>query len=537
MDGHNILLGCLYGKDEGWQNPQKEYPDGSYAIFRNSDDCLEVVSDAAASRTLWYCFDDEYFVASTSQRAIIMFLGSLEFNDQVIPWMLSTGSLGPDSSWDKRIRRLPPDSSVVLDKGRWSITVNRRPVVFSPKSRSHSSHRELLTDEIRAVIQSLKRSGHINFDDYLLPLSGGYDSRAILCFLTERGAPENLKAITWGLEQNADRKGNDAAVARELASKLGVKHRYFHTDVGSESMEKVIDRFIRCGEGRIDHVSAYMDGLETWRKLLEEEGCSGIIRGDEGFGWIPVSSELTVRFNVGMGLCADYRNLDGIVEKFGFPRQDLPAELRRRKDETLSAWRDRLYHAYRLPTILAALSDIKYSYVEIINPLLARSILHRVRELPDSLRTRKALFKEIVDSIGPNLPYATEDANENLNSLLGKKQIVELVRNKIQSEEAKRIFSRDFLEHVLRCIRDEDASSKESTKKAWRNIKSLVPRSVKNWIRDRVAKPSLDGNALAFRVFLIIRMHELLSSDCAAAPAAEAAASKARLDSRIASVR
>jgi hypothetical protein len=530
IKNNSILLGRLYGKDECWEQPKKQYPDGSYAIFRNSHDCLEVLSDAAASRTIWYYFDDEYFVAATSQRAIVMFLGSFDFNDQVIPWMLSTGSLGPELSWDKRIKRLPPESAVVLDKQRWSISVNRRPIVFAPQSRSHATQKELLMNEIRTVMRSLNHSTHISFEDYLLPLSGGYDSRAILCFLSERGVPKNLKTITWGLEQSINRKGNDAAVARELASKVGVRHRYFHTDVASESIEKVIDRFIDCGEGRVDRLSAYMDGLETWRKLLEEERCSGIIRGDEGLGWIPVSSELGVRLSVGIGLCADYRNLDSMIERFQLPKQDLPVELQRTTNETLQVWRDRLYHAYRLPTILAALSDIKYSYVDVINPLLAGSILHRVRELPDRSRTDKALFKEIINSVSPNVPYAKEGANASANSLLRKREIVELMRNEIQSGAARRIFNRHFLEHVLRCIRDENGSNKQSKAKTWR-IKSLIPRFIRSKIRDLVAKPSLDGNVLAFRVFLILRMHRVLNSD-----RAEVAATQKRLDTRMAAV-
>src|SRR5687768_2561761 len=107
--GNSVLLGCFYGEDQDWDKPIARHPDGSYALFRNSADHLEAVSDAAASRTIWYFFDDERFVASTSQRALVMFLGSFDFNGEVIPWMLSTGSLGPDLSWDKRIRRLPAE--------------------------------------------------------------------------------------------------------------------------------------------------------------------------------------------------------------------------------------------------------------------------------------------------------------------------------------------------------------------------------------------------------------------------------------------
>jgi len=416
---------------------------------------------------------------------------------------------------------------VVLDKDRWSIRADTRPIAFSANSRSPSDHKELLKNEIRTTVQSLNQPGHLRLGDYLLPLSGGYDSRAILCFLRERAVSDELTAITWGLEQNTHRKGNDAAVARELASKLGVKHRYFHTDVAAGSVEKVLERFICCGEGRVDLPSAYMDGLETWRKLLEEENCGGIIRGDEGFGWVPVSSEPGVRLNIGVGLCADYRNLEGVIEKFQLPAQELPADFHRRKGETLSTWRDRLYHAYRLPTVLAGYSDVKLSYVEVINPLLARSILHRVRELPDSLRTDKTLFKEIVNSVSPDVPYATEGANANPYGLLRKREIVELMRKELQSERAKRIFNARFLEYVLRGMRDEKSANKQGNSGSRRSIKALVPRVIRAWIRERLAKPSLDGNVLAFRVFIVLRMDQILNCDLAELAAQDLAAMQA----------
>ena len=515
--GGNVLLGCLYGEDQAWERPQKDYPDGSFAILRTLGQRVEAVSDAAASRTLWYYCDDERFVASTSQRAIVMFLGQFDFDERVIPWMLSAGSLGPALSWDRRIRRLPPESSVVLDTERWSIALRTRPIVFAPSDRPRSEHKALLAGEIRAVMRSLVRSPQFSFEHYLLPLSGGYDSRAILCLLAEHGVPANLKAITWGLEESLQRRGNDAAIAAELARKIGVRHRYFRTDVSAEPVEKIIERFVRCAEGRTDHLAAYMDGLETWRRLLEEEGCSGIIRGDEGFGWVPVSSEAGVRINAGIGLCADFRNLEDLVERFGFSAQELPPALARQKGETLEAWRDRLYHAYRLPTVLAALSDIKQSYVEVINPLLARGILHRVRELPDRLRTGKALFKQIVDSIGPDVPYASEGANASPDRLLARSDIAALLRAEIGSQQARCTFDERFIAHVLRGLRDRPASAGASRSKGWgKRLKGLMPRSLRTRLRELVSKPVLDPGVLAFRVFLVLKMRRLLESDAAA---------------------
>lgn len=511
--GNNVLLGCLYGNQQRWEDGGAQ-PDGSFAIFRDGRDFLEVLSDAAASRTVWYCLTDDVFVASTSQRAIVMFLGEMEFDERVIPWMLSTGSLGPELSWDKRIKRLPPDSLLRVDKSHWTMAVETKPIAFSASDGTRADHKRALASEIRGVIRSMRDSTHIDFRRYILPLSGGYDSRAILCFLSENGAPDDLRAITWGLEKNIARDGNDAAIAKALAAKVGVPHNYFHTDVGEEDVGQIIDRFIRCGEGRVDHLSGYMDGLEIWRRLLEDEGASGIIRGDEGFGWTPVSSELTVRFNVGMALCADYANLQDIPRRFKLPKQELPDHLRRMKHETLETWRDRLYHAYRLPTILAALSDIKYSYVEILNPLLARSLLYRVRTLPDSLRTDKALFKEIVNAVCPDIPIAREGANASPASILRRRDVAELMKTEILSEKAAEVLGRDLLEHVAKGIRTEGNAAGEPRGKGWSTVKSLIPRSIKNRVRDLVAKPQVDGNILAFRVFLILRMHDLLASDC-----------------------
>ena len=113
----SIILGFLYEKvGLDWHKPKQNYPDRNYAMFRNAADKVEVVSDFAGSRTIWYYHDNEIFVASTSQRAIVMFLGNFSFDVRIIPWVLSTGSLGPLYSWDKRIKRLQADSSVLLSK-------------------------------------------------------------------------------------------------------------------------------------------------------------------------------------------------------------------------------------------------------------------------------------------------------------------------------------------------------------------------------------------------------------------------------------
>jgi hypothetical protein len=98
-----------------------------------------------------------------------------------------------------------------------------------------------------------------------------------------------------------------------------------------------------------------------------------------------------------------------------------------------------------MQVILAALNDIKYSYLQVINPLLTHSILVSLRELPDQLRTNKKLFKEIVNAISPDIPYAKIGANASIKGFHKRSDCVELMRKTLKSEQAQLIFDRKFI--------------------------------------------------------------------------------------------
>ena len=75
---HGTSVAAGYLVDPGkWEIPGTGRPDGAYALFRSDDAVVEIVSDALASRTVWYAKTDDMFVASTSQRAIVSLAGNL----------------------------------------------------------------------------------------------------------------------------------------------------------------------------------------------------------------------------------------------------------------------------------------------------------------------------------------------------------------------------------------------------------------------------------------------------------------------------
>lgn len=508
--GTSLLMGQIFEKVENWGVPLQDFPDGSYAMFRNGEDYGEIVTDPVGSRAIWYYKDEELFIASTSQRAIIMFLGSFEFDERIIPWMLSTGTSGPSFTWDKRIKRIPPDSSIILNKSDWSVTTKSNLIDLEPVKRSDEQHEIQLRETLRAFFKSI----NLDWSRWVLPLSGGYDSRGILCLLLNTGTNnQTLRTITWGLKSSKNVEGNDAFVAGNLANKLKVSNIYYTNDISEEPIEIIIDRFILVGEGLIDNLSDYLDGFRMWKAVFEN-GIEGIVRGDEAFGWVPVSSSLGVRLNDTCCLCSDFSNLKD-YRKYGFSVQELPRNLCRKERETLSTWRDRVFQVYSQSVIQSALSDLKLSYVEQINPLLSKKILQQVRQLPDHLRNDRSLFKKIVKSLSPEIDFSSSASSTPPEKILKQKDLVRLLRNELNSENARTIFPGDFLDFVLKGINSRDNLEPANGKsyKAISNFKKVIPHFVKEVIRSEIALPFIDSNLLAFRVLMISKMFMTLSRD------------------------
>ena len=505
--GDCLMLGALYGDGEDWQVPGTSFPDGSFSIYRSDEHQCEFVSDVAGSRTIWYYYDDELFIGSNSQRAIVMYLGTFVFNAEVIPWVLSTGTLGPESGWDTRIHRVPADGSVLLDRNDWTLRTHVNPAVFKANRLSEGENKTRLFESLDQTFGNL----HLNFKKWRLPLSGGYDSRGILQFLLRNVDESNhLTAITWGLESSLEEEGNDAFIAKQLAAHYGIAHTYFHTDLSNEPLEVIFGRFFHLGEGRTDHISGYMDGFRIWKTLFEN-GIEGIIRGDEGFGWLPTPSELYVRHTTGISLCSDFANLKD-YRKFGLRKQQVPAGLKRRRGESLASWRDRLYHEFRLPVLIAGLTDLKVAYVEQICPLLSKRTLSVIREVPDQLRTNKSLFKDVLADLNVNIPYATSDAIADPGNILKSENAVRLLREYLGGEHLRELFDPSFLERIRSnlTVAKPKVPGTENRKRNKRRLP--VPGFVKSFIR-RFYLPQASSNVLAFRIYLIGNMSQMLNKD------------------------
>lgn len=504
LKDNSVCLGSIFEKENQWWKPVQKYPDGSYALFRGNDDCVEIVSDVVASRTIWYFKNEELFIASTSQRAIINLIKSFKFNESVIPWMLCNGNLGPFNSWDSRIEFLPGDSSLILNRKSWTLTKKVKRADFSTLRVSDEKHE----DHLRQALTDTFESIDLDYSKWVLALSGGIDSRAILCNIKKN---DKLKTITWGSGSSFSQKNNDAFVAKSLADFFHLQHKYYKIDLSDEPLESIFNRFLICGEGRVDHISAYMDGFEMW-KILFENGVHGVIRGDQGFGWYPVLSPRDVRRTIAFSLWSDFSNLIS-GEKFGFAKQELPNTLVQREDESLETWRDRMQHQIRHPLVLAALNDLKSPYVEIINPLVSRKIIYQVRKLPVHLRTGKFLHRKIVRTMSPRIDLAKVSATGSSKNIFKSKQIIDFLREELSSNYVYSILPKEFINYIFDNVETVDNKNSKRKKTIKDKIKGKMPKKLKNILINTVLGQRIDFNALAFRAYIICSMNKILTED------------------------
>lgn len=507
----SLCLGRTFGAPERWWLPGAPLPEGSFALVRSDAARVEVATDAVASRSVFVAATDRLFVASTSQRAIVAVLGGFRLSPVAVSWMLSSGTLGPGGSWDARVRRLGADERVVLDRAAWKVTSERRPIAFEASGVGEAVHAARLREAVLSTVDELVLPA-----GWCLPLSGGYDSRLLLLRLARR---HPIPCVTWGTAAALADPASDAHVAARLAEHVGVPHAYYPVDGAAERVETVLERFLVNGEGCVDHLPAYLDGFALWRRL-HDAAFRGIVRGDEGFGWEPAATEAEARRAVGATTLADHWPA-GSLRAFGLAEQPWPAELRRGSGETVPAWRDRLYHAFRIPVVLASLSDLKASYVELVNPFLARRVLEVVRMLPDGLRTEKRLFRRLVESLSPPIPFATRAAIPDLDGFALGPAFLALARDEVAAAREEGTLPAPFADHLLATLprpAPGGDAAREAPPRAWSVRAPLVgvarrlPARVRSTLRTVFPQPP-DPGALALRATIASRMARTLARD------------------------
>ncbi len=503
FEGISAYLGAFTGVWKEWYRPGSPIPDGSFAMIRCNGAITELCSDFVGTRTIWYVFTEYHLFASTCQRALVCLLQSLSLNRSAFAWFLSSGTLGPTDSWDRRICRLPPGARLILNRSHWTIEVHTSPVVFEARSMSEASATEELYDILRKAIKGFT----FKSPQWILPLSGGYDSRFLLAMLHENGF--RPRTVTWGLVSSRIQRGNDAFIAHRLADHYKLSNDYFVTEMSEAPPDEVVDTFLSANGGTSAALFPYLDGLKLWSGFTRD-GVEGIIRGDEGFGTRP-RPETHHRFAQGLWLLKDFLD-EETAEMISDGRQVLPDDFKRRAGESVQAYGDRLVHSFFIPVNLGGLSDVKAPFLEIANPLLSRSVMEFIRQVPDHLRARRALYERLTESISPSLPFATMAADDNRNGFLSNGRFRQWIIKELKSDFADGILPPRFRETLLESLHRGPSSLLDS-RSSRALLKRIVPVSWVIAVRSKMNPAPPEARLMAFRVALASRMARMLEQD------------------------
>jgi hypothetical protein len=503
LSGTSIWLGAT-GHTRGWQTVGGPVPEGSFALLRTGPDAVELIADATASRTIWYALTQDRLIASTSQRAIVAVLGSFEANASVVPWMLSSGTLGPSGGWDRRLKAVGPGQRVVLNRKHWTLATPSSPVRFRPDRQARPAEQ---LERLEALTVDACRRMAFDSERWIVPLSGGVDSRGLIWCL---GRGSKFRTVTWGAPDRG-LKHNDIDIAKRVASKLALDHEVLPLALNGEDRETLTERFLVAGEGRVAALSGYADGFAIW-KQFHDRGIDGIIRGDEAFGSLRPATAFEARRGAQLLLCTDYFTEDEAA-RFELPRQAIPHRLERGPRESLSGWADRLYQQFRLPHLCAALTDLKSSYIEIANPLLSAQLIAFSRQLPDSLRADKRLWRDWVASRLPGIPFALHPSIPPIGEILTDSGMLELFLDTLDDDCP--LLSPSLCAHLRNCVRAELGKPPEQRwRPTVRRRFQFLPRRAQAILRPAIRRNrQINPLMLAFRAFIVSRMVAILRED------------------------
>jgi asparagine synthase (glutamine-hydrolysing) len=190
-------------------------PLGGWVEWRWEAGTLHASNDALGGYPLFYAARPDRILVSPSIDAILDAGVDRALDLDALAAFLAIGYyLWADTPFTA-IRALPPGTTLTWDGGRLDVRVTQ-----PPRPQPSLSRRQAADGLAELVRQAVRR--HLPGDDpYLLPISGGRDSRHLLLELLDAGCPPR-QAVTAHHHPNV--WGGDVPYAANLCRELGVAH-------------------------------------------------------------------------------------------------------------------------------------------------------------------------------------------------------------------------------------------------------------------------------------------------------------------------
>jgi hypothetical protein len=510
-----LEIGKVYSEKNNYRRVGEDIPDGSYALVRYDNNRLEFFCDSFGSRTLWYYYDTEKIILSTSQRAITMLKGNYHMEKSTLSWFLSSGTQGNFSSWDSEVKMVLPHSLYDFDFSNW-ILVQRDKGQLNSKVKPKFSFQKIKEKCTTEITQNIISSiGPNNPEEVLLPLSGGNDSRLLFYLIEKNPDLSSIELINWGVPSDGS-VFNDKIAFRKIA--MHYERKYLDVVIPSqvEDKEKLLSQFVLNSEGRIDHFNAYTDSFKFWSDLTKS-GYKTIIRGDIPFTEGLDLNNVMARSHTGINKFTDYENfkdydLNGFIDL-----QEDPANLNKRNGESFLQWRDRLYVSLRIPMVISTFNDLTSSYIESRSPIMSNKLFYLYSSLDDKKRGNKKIIVDLSKQLDKSkVSFAASPSIPNQTNIFKNDEGVKYLTKHLNRLAGEHLFSSALISSVLLKLEKIDLQQEDPktfVSKFRALLSEKLPMRIKAYLKSKKAL-YLDPITIAYRLVMADKIIKMYQEDC-----------------------
>lgn len=194
---------------------------GNFAVILLHGDKIVATVDKIRSYPVFYVHDGGKFFISNSARALKNECGLSEIDKLSLLEFRMSGYVTGRETIYRHLYQLQSGELLIWDNSALGLS-RQRYYIFYPKDIRQEKE-DILIEELGEITNKIfhRVIDHAKGRMISVPLSGGLDSRLILCKLKELGY-DNLRAYSYGP------KGNwEAKAAKHVAEKLGVPWKFY----------------------------------------------------------------------------------------------------------------------------------------------------------------------------------------------------------------------------------------------------------------------------------------------------------------------
>ena len=240
---------------------------GNYAVIIETNSHIIAAVDHIRSYPIFYSQLNGQFIVSNSARTIDQDFPQSDYDELSFTEFCRAGYVSGRQTLKKDIYQLQAGESILWDKATSELIQNRYFKYFPVSDSTPFSESEYLA-QLNETINNIFNSiiNRASGSPIWIPLSGGLDSRLILCKIHELGY-KNIHTFSYGPSWNYEAKR-----AREIAQSLNVEWVFIkHTKKNARTLFRSKDRK--------DYWS-YSDNLSTIPIMNEYEAINYLKRTD-----------------------------------------------------------------------------------------------------------------------------------------------------------------------------------------------------------------------------------------------------------------